>query len=63
VTTIRVACALALSALLLGAPSLAFAQGSSTPGMTGMSGMDMSHDIMIPQGALYTVATSERCRG
>ncbi len=62
-TTIRVSRALALSALLLGGPSLASAQAGSTPGMTGMSGMDMSHEIIIPKGAIYTVADVQFMQG
>jgi uncharacterized protein (DUF305 family) len=58
--TKRVACALALSALLLGGPSLAFAQGG---GMAGMSGMDMPGHIVIPKGAIYTVADVEFMQG
>jgi uncharacterized protein (DUF305 family) len=61
--TKRVACALALSALLLGGPSLASAQGGGMPGMTGMSGMDMSHEIVIPKGVIYTKADVEFMQG
>jgi uncharacterized protein (DUF305 family) len=61
--TQRVARALALSALLLGGPSFAFAQGGSMPGMNGMSGMDMHHEIVIPKGALYTKADVEFMQG
>jgi uncharacterized protein (DUF305 family) len=61
--TIRVSRALALSAVLLGAPSLALAQGGTMPGMPGMTGMDMSHDIVIPKGAFYTVADVQFMQG
>ena len=50
-TTTRVAGTLVFSAVLLGAPSLARCQGN---GMAGMSGMDMGHEIVIPDGALFT---------
>ena len=55
-TTTRVHHALALSALLLGGPSLAFAQA-------GMAGMDMSSHIVIPKGAIITVADVEFMQG
>jgi uncharacterized protein (DUF305 family) len=58
VTTKRVASALVLS-ILIGAPSLALAQG----GMAGMPGMDMGHEIVIPKGALYTKADVEFMQG
>jgi uncharacterized protein (DUF305 family) len=60
VTTKRVAGALVLSAALLGGPSLALGQGGGT---TGMSGMDMGHDIVIPKGAAYTKADVEFMQG
>jgi uncharacterized protein (DUF305 family) len=60
VKTNRRACALALFAMLLGAPSRAFAQGGSMP---GMGGMDMSHEIVIPKGAIYTVADVQFMQG
>ena len=59
-TTKRVAGALVLSAALLGGPSLALGQGGGT---TGMSGMDMGHDIVIPKGAAYTKADVEFMQG
>jgi len=60
VTTTRVAGVLVLSAVLLGGPSLALCQSG---GMTGMSGMDMGHEIVIPKGALYTKADVEFMQG
>ena len=51
------ASALALSVLLLGASAAAVAQGGS------MGGMDMSKHIMIPKGALITVADVEFMQG
>lgn len=59
-TTKRVASSLVLSIALLGRPSLALSQGG---GMTGMSGMDMGHEIVIPEGALYTRADVEFMQG
>lgn len=59
-TTKRVASSLVLSIALLGGPSLALSQGG---GMTGMSGMDMGHGIVIPKGALYTKADVEFMQG
>ena len=59
--TNRVAGTLALSALLLGGPSLALSQGGSMAGMSGMSGMH--HEIVIPKGALYTKADVEFMQG
>ena len=56
----RAACALGLAALLIGGPSLAFAQGGD---MKGMAGMDMPGHIMIPKGAIYTVADVEFMQG
>ena len=58
--TKRVACAVALSALLLGGPSPAFAQGGGMTGMTGMSGMGK---IVIPPGSEITVADVEFMQG
>lgn len=60
VTTKRVANALLVSIALIGAPSLALAQAG---GMAGMSGMDMSHPIVIPKGADYTKADVEFMQG
>jgi uncharacterized protein (DUF305 family) len=60
VTTTRVASTLILSIVWLSAPSRAFSQDS---GMSGMSGMDMGHEITIPQGALYTKADVEFMQG
>jgi uncharacterized protein (DUF305 family) len=60
VTTTRAAGALVLTALCLGGPSLARGQSS---GMAGMSGMDMGHEIVIPQGVLYTKADVEFMQG
>ena len=59
-TTKRVAGALVLSAALLGGPSLALGQGGGT---TGMSGMDMGREIVIPKGAPYTKADVEFMQG
>ena len=59
-TTKRIAGALALSTVLLGGPALALAQGG---GMTGMPGMDMGHEIVIPKGAIYTKADVEFMQG
>jgi uncharacterized protein (DUF305 family) len=56
----RVAGGLALFTMLIGAPSLALAQGG---GMSGMSGMDMGHEISIPKGAAYTKADVEFMQG
>jgi uncharacterized protein (DUF305 family) len=60
VTTKRVASSLVLSIALLGSPSLALSQSGGT---TGMSGMDMGHEIVIPNGALYTRADVEFMQG
>jgi len=60
VTTKRVASSLVLSIALLGRPSLALSQSGS---MTGMNGMDMGHEIVIPEGALYTRADVEFMQG
>lgn len=60
VTTKRVANTLLVSIALIGAPSLALAQAG---GMAGMSGMDMSHPIVIPKGAEYTKADVEFMQG
>jgi uncharacterized protein (DUF305 family) len=59
-TTTRVAGTLVFSAVLLGAPSLARCQGN---GMAGMSGMDMGHEIVIPDGALFTKDDVEFMQG
>ena len=59
-TAKRVAGALVLSASLLGGPSLALCQGG---GMSGMSGMDGGHEIVIPAGAEYTKADVEFMQG
>ena len=59
-TTKRVASSLVLSIILLGRPSLALSQGG---GMTGMSHMDMGHEIVIPKGVLYTKADVEFMQG
>ena len=59
-TTKRVASSLVLSIALLGSPSLAVSQSG---GMSGMSGMDMCHEIVIPNGALYTKADVEFMQG
>ncbi|HVT40199.1 MAG TPA: DUF305 domain-containing protein [Gemmatimonadaceae bacterium] len=59
----RLASAPALSALLLGGPALAFAQGGSMTGMSGMSGMNMPGHIVIPKGAIYTVADVQFMQG
>jgi len=58
--TKRVACALALSTLLLGGPSLAVAQAG---GMNGMPGMGDMHKIVIPPGSQITVADVEFMQG
>ena len=59
-TTKRVASSLVLSIALLGSPSLALSQSGS---MSGMSGMDMGHEIVIPKGAPYTKADVEFMQG
>ena len=59
-TTKRVASSLVLSIALLGSPSLAVSQSGS---MSGMSGMDMGHEIVIPNGAPYTRADVEFMQG
>lgn len=59
-TTKRLAGALVLSAALLSGPSFALCQSG---GMTGMSGMDMGREIVIPKGALYTKADIEFMQG
>jgi uncharacterized protein (DUF305 family) len=46
--------------VLLGGPSLALSQRG---GVTGMSGMDMGREIVIPKGALYTKADVEFMQG
>jgi uncharacterized protein (DUF305 family) len=58
--TKRVASTFALSALLIGGPSLALAQDG---GMAGMHHMNMGREIVIPQGALYTKADVEFMQG
>jgi uncharacterized protein (DUF305 family) len=60
VTTKRVASSLVLSIALLGHPSLALSQAG---GMAGMHGMDMDHEIVIPNGATYTKADVEFMQG
>jgi len=60
VPTKHVASRLGLSILLISGPSLARAQ---TSGTTGMAGMDMGHEIVIPKGALYTKADVEFMQG
>jgi uncharacterized protein (DUF305 family) len=62
VTTRHIAGALALSAALLGGPSLALAQ-SDTARMSGMDHMNMGHEIVIPKGALFTKADVEFMQG
>ena len=59
-TTKRVASSLVLSIALLARPSLALSQSGSMP---GMSGMDMGHEIVIPNGAPYTKADVEFMQG
>jgi uncharacterized protein (DUF305 family) len=61
--TKHVACAIALSALMVGGPSVALAQGGGMGGMNGMSGMNMPGPIVIPKGALYTKADVEFMQG
>jgi uncharacterized protein (DUF305 family) len=56
----RVARTLVLSIVLISGPSLARSQDS---GMTGMHGMDMGHEIVIPKTALYTKADVEFMQG
>ena len=46
--------------MLLGGPSLVLSQAGGT---TGMSHMDMGHEIVIPKGALYTKADVEFMQG
>src|SRR5215472_8455831 len=60
VKTIRVASTFVLSIGLIGGPSLALSQDS---GRTGMNGMDMGHEIVIPKGAEYTKADVEFMQG
>ncbi len=62
-TTKRVASALAISLVLSGGSSLARAQAGGMPGMQGMPGMDMGHEIVIPKGAIYTKADVEFMQG
>ena len=59
-TTKRVASTLVLLIGLVSGPSLALSQGNT---MAGMSGMDMGHEIVIPQGADYTKADVEFMQG
>ena len=59
-TTKRVASSLVLSIAWLGSPSLAVSQSGS---MSGMSGMEMGHEIVIPKGAPYTKADVEFMQG
>ena len=59
-TTKRVASTFVLSVIVLGGSSIARAQGGGT---TGMPGMDMGHEIVIPKGALYTKADVEFMQG
>ena len=59
-TTKRVASSLVLSIALLGSPSLAVSQSGS---MSGMSGMEMGHEIVIPKGAPYTKDDVEFMQG
>ena len=59
-TTKHVASSLVLSIALLGSPSLAVSQSGS---MSGMSGMEMGHEIVIPKGAPYTKADVEFMQG
>ena len=56
------ASALVLFAAVCGAPSLALAQ-SDTAAMSGMDHMNMSHEIVIPKGVLYTKADVEFMQG
>jgi len=60
VTTKRAAGALALSAVLLGGPSIALGQAG---GMAGMDHMNMGREIVIPKGAIYTKADVEFMQG
>jgi uncharacterized protein (DUF305 family) len=59
VTTKRVASTLVLC-VLMGAPTRALCQGG---GMAGMKGMAMGHEIVIPEGAVYTKADVEFMQG
>ena len=61
-TATRPLIALTALALLLGAPSAAFAQGSMA-GMAGMDHMKMGPEIVIPKGAHYTKADVEFMQG
>ena len=58
--TKRIVGTFVLSAVLIGGPSLALCQNG---GATGMSDMDMGHDIVIPSGADYTKADVEFMQG
>jgi len=60
VTTSRIASALVLTTVLISAPSRVLSQDT---GMAGMSGMDMGHEITIPNGAGYTKADVEFMQG
>lgn len=60
VMTRAFASAIAISALLLSGPSVAFAQGG---GMNGMKGMAMPGHIVIPEGSEITVADVEFMQG
>jgi uncharacterized protein (DUF305 family) len=62
VTTKRLARTLLFSTGFIGAPALALAQADTT-GMSGMHHMRMSHEIVIPKGALYTKADVEFMQG
>ena len=61
-TTRQIAGALGLFAAISGRPSLALAQ-SDTAAMSGMDHMNMSHEIVIPKGVLYTKADVEFMQG
>jgi uncharacterized protein (DUF305 family) len=58
----RIAAAIAVIALSVGGSEAAQAQGDMG-GMAGMSGMSMSGHIVIPKGAIYTVADVEFMQG
>jgi uncharacterized protein (DUF305 family) len=62
VTNTRVTAILILAAGLLGGPSLALGQTTTTTA-GGMSGMDMGHEISIPKGADYTKPDVEFMQG
>ena len=63
VITTRPVGAFALSALLLGAFGGASPASAQSGSMGGMSGMNMPGHIMIPKGALYTVADVQFMQG